>query len=68
MMSKYEEVPVPEGSVISTDSQHETLQAHIAQCEQCQEAIKHTGKDMRVFAKTGMCNDYMMLVRAFAMQ
>ena len=70
-MSGYEPVPVPEGSDISTDAQHEALQAHIVKCEQCKSAISQTGRhmtDQRIGTRTKMCGEYLKLVGYFATQ
>jgi len=77
MSNDYRPVGIPEGSIISTDTQHETLQTHIKSCVQCQEAIAHTGKDMTSdyssrsaeFGKrTRMCDEYLKIVMWFASQ
>lgn len=65
-MSDYQKVPVPEGSIISSDAQHEALQNHIEKCGQCQNAIARSGKDISVAAKTKMCDEYLRLIRMFA--
>lgn len=74
-MAKWEPIPVPEGSEISTDTMHETLQAHIAGCDQCKKAISETGRHMtsdyssrssEFGQRTRMCQKYLDLVMAFA--
>lgn len=68
MSDKFQKVPVPEGSVVSTDTQHEALQEHIATCAQCKEAISQTGKHMsgKIGTRTKMCEEYLKIVGFFA--
>lgn len=71
LVSEWEPVPVPEGSEISTDAQHEALQEHIARCDQCKTAIEQSGRhmsDLRIGTRTKMCSEYLKIVRYFATQ
>jgi len=70
VVSDWEPVPVPEGSDVSTDAQHEALQAHIAKCEQCKTAVENSGRhmDARIGTRTKMCGEYLKIVRYFATQ
>lgn len=67
MSDDYQKIPVPEGSIISTDTMHETLQDHIASCGQCKNAIDKSGRDMtHEFGKrTKMCTEYLKIVQMF---
>lgn len=64
-MAEVPYVPVPEGSMISTDVQHEALQAHIAGCRQCTDAVAHSGI-APMGTRTSMCSEYMQIIQFFA--
>ena len=58
-------VPIPEGSMISTDTLHEAVQAHIAQCAQCSDQVSRSGP-APMGTKSGMCGEYFNIIKFFA--
>lgn len=66
-MKKYEPVPAPPGSEISTDPMHEAIQIHIKDCMQCKEAIDRQGGTNAKFGeRTGMCQEYLHIILMFS--
>lgn len=59
MTREYDPVPVPEGSIISTDVKHEVLQEHIKTCDQCRDAV--TTRPAKFGQPTKMCQEYLKL-------
>lgn len=66
-MKKYEPVPVPPGTEISTDPQHEAVQIHIKDCAQCKEAIDNQAGNRSKFGeRTEMCQEYLKIILMFS--
>lgn len=63
---KYEPVPVPPGSEISTDPMHEAVQIHIRDCTQCKEAIDAQVSNPKFGTPTKMCGEYLKIVLMFS--